>query len=118
MTRSPARLRLIDIIGAIDLIAQEMAGVSVSAFGTDRRKQWVVERGLEIISEASRRLPEEMKARRPEIPWRQVASIGNILRHEYERVAYDVLWRVVIDHLSPLDAVCREELAAIEPGES
>jgi len=62
MTRSPARLRLTDIIGAIDLIGQEMAGVSVSAFGADRRKQWVVERGLEIISEASRRLPEELAA--------------------------------------------------------
>jgi len=118
MARSPVRLRLIDIIDAIDLIGKEVAGVSINTFGTDRRKQWVVERGLEIMSEASRRLPGEMKTRRPEIPWRQVASIGNILHHEYERVAYDVLWRVVIDHLPALDEVCREELAAIEPGES
>jgi uncharacterized protein with HEPN domain len=103
--------RLTDIIEAVALICSEMAGVTLQAFEPDIRKRWLVERGIEIISEASRRLPDELKARHPEIPWPKVAGIGNVLRHEYEHVAHDVLWRVVRDDLPLLEKVCREELA-------
>jgi len=41
-----------------------------------------------------------------------VAGIGNVLRHDYEQVAHDVLWRVVHDELPLLEKACREELAA------
>jgi uncharacterized protein with HEPN domain len=110
-TPSPV-LRLTDIVEAIANIRSEMAGVSLEAFEADWRKRWLIERGVEIISEASRHLPDELKARHPVIPWRQVADIGNVLRHEYQRVAPDVLWRLAQDDLSPLDRVCRAELAA------
>jgi uncharacterized protein with HEPN domain len=103
--------RLTDIIEAAELIQSEMAGVTLHDFQPNRRKNWLVERGIEIISEASRRLPDELKARHPAIPWRKVAGIGNVLRHDYEDVAYDVLWRVVQNDLPALEKVCREELA-------
>lgn len=112
MPKSSPVARLTDIIEAIDLIQSEMAGVTLDAFEADRRKRWLVERGIEIISEASRRLPAAMKARHPEIPWPKVAGIGNVLRHEYEDVAHDVLWHVVHDNLAPLKTVCLDELAA------
>jgi uncharacterized protein with HEPN domain len=104
--------RLTDIIEAADLIRSEMAGVTLDAFETDRRKRWLVERGIEIISEASRRLPGDMTARHPEIPRPKVAGIGNVLRHDYQDVAHDVLWQVVRDNLPPLEKVRRDELAA------
>jgi uncharacterized protein with HEPN domain len=56
---------------------------------SDKRKRWLIERDIEIISEASRHLTYELKARRTEIPWSKVAGMGNVLRHEYERVAHD-----------------------------
>jgi uncharacterized protein with HEPN domain len=112
MAPSSSLARLIDIIEAIELIRGEMAGVTIHAFETERRKQWLVERGLEIISEPSCRLPDAMKARHPIIPRSKVAGIGNVLRHDYEHIAYDVLWRVVHDDLPTLERVCREELAA------
>jgi uncharacterized protein with HEPN domain len=102
--------RLIDIIEAVELIRTEMVGVTIDSFETDRRKRWLVERGIEIISEASRRLPVEMKARHPDIPWQKVAGIGNVLRHDYENVAHDVLFHVVHDNLGSLEQVCRDEL--------
>lgn len=111
-------VRLIDIIEAIELIQSELQGVSLSAFEPDRRKRWLVERGLEIISEASRRLPDALKARHPIIPWSKVAGIGNVLRHDYEHVAHDVLWRVVHDDLPTLERVCRDELATAQAGEA
>jgi uncharacterized protein with HEPN domain len=103
--------RLTDIIEAIELIRTEMAGVTLAAFEPDRRKRWLVERGIEIISEASRHLSDELKGRHPTIPWSKVAGIGNVLRHEYEDVAHDVLWHVVRDDLPPLEQTCRQELA-------
>ena len=54
-----------------------------------------------------------MKARHAQIPWPKVAGIGNVLRHEYEDVAPDVLWHVVRDNLPPLETVCRDELARL-----
>jgi uncharacterized protein with HEPN domain len=110
VTPSPVS-RLTDIVEAIELIRSDMAGVTLDVFEPDRRKRWLVERGIEIISEASRHLPEAMKARHPSIPWPKVAGIGNVLRHDYEHVAHDVLWHVVRDDLPLLEKVCREELA-------
>ena len=106
MTKRSPVARLTDIIEAIELIQSDMAGVTLDAFEADRRKRWLVERGLEIISEASRRLPAAIKTRHPEIPWPKVAGIGNVLRHEYEDVAHDVLWHVVHENLPPLKSVC------------
>jgi uncharacterized protein with HEPN domain len=103
--------RLTDIVEAIENIRSETAGVSLDAFEADWRKRWLVERGVEIISEASRRLSDELKARHPEIPWPKVAGIGNVLRHDYELIAPPVMWKLVQDDLPLLEKVCREELA-------
>lgn len=110
--------RLVDIIEAIELVRSETAGVTLQSLESDKRRRWVIERGIEIISEASRQLTDELKARHPEIPWPKVAGIGNVLRHEYERVAHDVLWGVARDDLPPLEKVCREELARSQAAET
>jgi uncharacterized protein with HEPN domain len=94
-----ATLRLHDIIDAIGHIRSETEGVTLDAFEADWRKRWLVERGIEIISEASRHPPADLKARHPEIPWRKVAGVGNVLRHEYERTAPEVLWSVAHEDL-------------------
>ena len=111
MAHQSAILRLSDIVEAIELINDEMAGVALGAFEADKRKRWLVERGIEIISEASRHLGDEIKARHPEIPWQKVAGIGNVLRHNYQRVAHDLLWNVVNNDLLVLEKACREEMA-------
>jgi len=104
--------RLTDVVEAIELIRGDMTGVTLEAFETDIRKRWLVERGVEIVSEASRRLSLDLKSRHPEIPWAKVAGIGNVLRHNYESIAAPVMWTLVRDDLQPLEKVCRDELAA------
>jgi uncharacterized protein with HEPN domain len=103
--------RLSDILEAIELINAEMAGIDLAAFEADKRKRWLVERGIEIISEASRNLDDDIKARHPGIAWPRMAGIGNILRHEYHRIAHDVLWHVVRNDFPALEKACRAELA-------
>jgi uncharacterized protein with HEPN domain len=84
--RSPI-LRLSDIIEAVERIRSVLGDMPLDVFENEWQAQWLVERGIEIISEASRHLPDELKARRPHIPWEKVAGIGNILRHNYESIA-------------------------------
>jgi uncharacterized protein with HEPN domain len=105
--------RLLDMIEAIDRVHLIVASVSLDVFEEDWEKRWVVERGIEILSEASRHLPQDLKARWPEIPWRKVAGIGNVLRHSYERIEADVLWKLATVDLIPLLHACREEMERI-----
>ncbi|MFZ1431578.1 MAG: HepT-like ribonuclease domain-containing protein [Geminicoccaceae bacterium] len=67
-----------------------------------------LERFVERISEASRRLDPAVKAREPAIPWSDIAGIGNVLRHNYDRVDPIILWNILTVDLPELaDAVQR-----------
>ena len=104
--------RLTDIVEAIERIHDVLENISLQAFETDWQRQWLVQRGVEIISEASRHLTDEMKARHPEIPWQKVAGIGNVLRHNYENIAAPVIWKLAQTDLPALEKVCCIELDA------
>lgn len=90
---------------------QFVEGFDGDAFKDDTRTVYAVTRCLEIISEASRRLPEELKARHTAIAWKQMASAGNVYRHDYEDVAAQFVWDTVQRALSPLRAVVDQEIA-------
>jgi uncharacterized protein with HEPN domain len=117
MNSRSAILRLLDIIEAIERVKTVLTDLSLEAFETDWQRQWVVERGVEIISEASRHLPDEIKTRHPKIPWKKVAGIGNVLRHDYESVAAPIIWKLAQIDLGLLELVCRDELRALRDGE-
>jgi uncharacterized protein with HEPN domain len=79
-----------------------VAGVRYEPFKDDYLHLYAVIRCLEIISEASRRLPDELKARHPSIAWRNMAGAGSVYRHDYEVVAVSLVRVVLADHLPPL----------------
>ncbi len=83
MTSSELVSRLEDILDAIVAIAEDTAGKTFDDYAAERMLRDAVARNVERISEASRHIPNDLKARHPEIPWRKVAGIGNILRHAY-----------------------------------
>jgi len=103
--------RLTDIVEAIERIRSVLRDTPLETFETDWQKQWLVERGVLIVSEASRHLTNELKTRHPEIPWTKVAAaIGNVLRHSYESVAAPIMWKLVQVDLPVLQDVCQTEL--------
>jgi uncharacterized protein with HEPN domain len=85
----------------IDLAAQFVSGLGYEAFMQDTRTVYAVTRCLEIISEASRRLPTDVKARHPSIAWKDIAGAGNVYRHDYEDVAARLVWDTVQLALPP-----------------
>jgi uncharacterized protein with HEPN domain len=103
---------LVDIVTACARVRRHLEDLSLEEFEADWLSQWVVERGIEIISEASRHLPADMKARHPGIPWPKVAGIGNVLRHNYERISPPLLWTLVNTELPILERACRAELGS------
>jgi uncharacterized protein with HEPN domain len=112
MLSSAATAALRDIAHHIDLAASFAAGFDYDRFRADPRTVYAVTRCLEIISEASRRLPDDLKTRHPSIAWKNMAGTGNIYRHDYEDVAAQHVWDAVQIDLPPLRAVIDQELSA------
>lgn len=92
MDRSSRRLN--DILDAIDQIGLLLAERSLADIESDRVVRAAFERFLEIISEASRHIPDDTKARAGGLPWRRIADLGNHLRHAYQKVDAETLWNI------------------------
>jgi uncharacterized protein with HEPN domain len=86
--------RLHDVVDAINQIDALLKGKDHKDFVSDRFLRAAFERFLEILSEASRHIPDELKVSRSDIQWRRIADIGNVLRHAYNRVDSDILWEL------------------------
>ncbi len=91
-----------DMLTAIGGIESAVTGKSRADFEKDWLLRHGVQRGIEIVSEASRHLPEPMKAAHPNIRWAAIAGIGNVLRHDYHAISDKVIWDVIRDELPAL----------------
>jgi uncharacterized protein with HEPN domain len=111
MPSDTASAALRDIAHRIDLAVHFTTGFDYEAFVADPRPVYAVTRCLEIISEASRRLPDDLKARHPSIAWKDMAGAGNIYRHDYEDVAAQHVWDAVQIDVPALRVVIDRELA-------
>jgi uncharacterized protein with HEPN domain len=96
------------------LFAQEFAArLDFQSFKESRLHFYAVTRALEIISEASRRLPEDMRERHPHLPWRNIRDVGNFYRHHYDNVAESYVWNTVHEHLPPFLTAVVAEISAL-----
>jgi uncharacterized protein with HEPN domain len=104
------RLYLDDIVEAVQRIKEYTDGFDFSAFEKDKKTQDAVVRNLEIIGEASNRLPENIRESVPEIEWRKIVGIRNILVHEYFGVSLPIIWDIIQNKLDDLSGACRRLL--------
>jgi uncharacterized protein with HEPN domain len=113
---SDALAALSDIERHIDFASQFVEGLDYERFRDDTCTVFAVTRCLEIISEASRRLPDSSKALYPWIPWKEIAGAGNVYRHDYEDVAAKMVWDTVQLALPPLQVVVAQEIERLCSG--
>jgi uncharacterized protein with HEPN domain len=100
--------RVTHILEAIEQIERALAGKSFDAFKSDRLLRAAIERLLEIVCEASRRVPDDAKEKEPDLPWQKMIDFGNRLRHAYHQVDPEIVWSVVIHDLAPLNAFAEQ----------
>ena len=99
MAARSLRPRLEDILENIAIVAGAVAGRDLANFSADPVLRLAIERAIKIISEAVRHIPEEVRDKHPDVPWRNIMAIGNKLRHEYHRVDPDIIWDITQTHL-------------------
>jgi uncharacterized protein with HEPN domain len=103
LDRQRAIMRVRDMLRAIREIRSLLNGKIFEFLLIETVTNAALERFLEIISEASRSIPDDWKlVHGADIKWRQVADLGNVIRHKYDRVDPGVLWEVYERDLDPL----------------
>jgi uncharacterized protein with HEPN domain len=105
-----SRRSLRDILDAIASIEQFTLGMDLEAFRSDAKTVAAVERKLLVISEAAIRLGDQGPALCPDQPWPKIRGTGNWIRHQYERINLDDIWRTLMEDLPPLKASARQAL--------
>ncbi|ACB84621.1 DUF86 domain-containing protein [Natranaerobius thermophilus] len=93
------RVYLQDILKCIEKIESYVNNITYKAFSSNNMVQDAVIRNLEIIGEASKRIPEEVKENASHIEWRKIAGIRDVLIHDYAEVDLEIVWDVVQNKL-------------------
>lgn len=112
MRGADARTFIEHILESIAYIEEDTDGMSQQSFLDDRSKQDAVIRRLEIIGEAAKRIPEEFRNAHPDIPWKRMAGMRDVLIHDYLGVDLAIVWNVVQHELPELKAKLRRIVSA------
>jgi len=88
-----------DIVDNIDKAVAFIGNCSYELFSEDEKTAYAVVRCLEIIGEASKHIPEELRKRWPDIPWKEMAGMRDKCIHDYIGIDYEVIWTAVKDEL-------------------
>ncbi|RHX89490.1 DUF86 domain-containing protein [Leptospira yasudae] len=100
-----------DILDSINEIEKFTFGInSKSALISNLEKKRAVERDIEIIGEAVKKLPENLRSLRPEIEWKKIAGVRDILAHGYFSIDDDIIWDIVTNRLTSLKIACTDLL--------
>lgn len=100
-----------DIVEAIQRVQSYSQGLSLEQFSKDPKTMDAVVRNLEIIGEAVKKIPEALRAQHPDVEWKKIAALRDILIHEYFGVGSEIIWDIVLQKLPGLLKKVQEILA-------
>jgi uncharacterized protein with HEPN domain len=106
--RRDSKLYLKDILDAIAKIEDYTKDLSFEEFSKNNLVVDAVVRNFEIIGEASKNIPEEIKAKYPDIPWKEMAGMRDKMIHEYFGIDLEIVWQTVKTRLSQLEFLLKD----------
>ena len=116
--RDPARL--LDMLQAAEDVVRFAAGLSLDGFLAEDREmaRLAVERKLEVLGEAARGVSDEFRQRHPQVPWRDIIGLRNVISHQYDKVDYEELFGIVQKRMPDLIAMSKPLIPPLpDPGE-
>jgi uncharacterized protein with HEPN domain len=114
MAKRELRVYLEDIFESIDKIDEYLKGVSAAQFENNFEKQDAVIRRLEIIGEAVKHIPNEVRVNYPEIPWKNIAGLRDIVIHSYFGVSSELIWRAAKEDLPALKVTIQKMIIELK----
>ena len=118
MKAADAELTLRQIIEICDRAIEFRNSITLEKFSGDWRNQMLGERLVEILGEAVKRLPDELRNRHPQLPWKKIAGTRDYIAHGYDSVDYEVIWGVLDIEVGQLKEFVSVILAKEYPGKS
>jgi uncharacterized protein with HEPN domain len=85
-----------------ELVLLHTSGISFDEFFSDTLRKRAIERSIEIIGEAAKKLDEEFKSRYTGVKWKEMSATRNIIIHEYAGVDYEILWEILQQEIPEL----------------
>ncbi|MBN2094628.1 MAG: DUF86 domain-containing protein [Candidatus Aenigmarchaeota archaeon] len=113
MKRNPG-LFLNDIVSAIESIEEFIGELTLEELMKDDKTSSAVIRKFEIIGEASKHVPESIKSRHKEIPWKAMSGMRDRLIHAYFGIDYNLVWKAVKIEIPKLNPKLKKALAKME----
>ena len=95
---------ILDAITSIQEIEEFTKGMRFETFVKDKKTINAVIRSLEVMGEAVKKIPSEIRKKYPEIPWKYIAAMRDKLIHEYHGVDLEIVWEVTEKEIPPLKA--------------
>lgn len=92
-----------DIYDDLLNIMEFTKGMSWNEFIEDNKTKYAVNKALENMGEASKRIPESIRKKFPNVPFKQMAGLRDIVTHNYDGISYEMIWEVIKEDLPPIE---------------
>jgi len=105
------KLYLEDILDAIEWLTADTSGISLDEFANNRTLRQAAERNCEIIGEAAKGVPQDVREQLAAVDWKGMINLRDVVAHRYHRLDHSIIWDTIKNHLPGIAQAIRSYLS-------